>query len=167
MNAAPMPVPVSERKRFFAFLVVGGIAASANIAIRLALNEVMPYEEAILLAYIGGMIVAYTLNRSFVFAPSGRHMGEEGLRFVLINVLAACQVWVVSVGLARFLLPAAGYAWHTDTVAHVAGVLSPAVNSYFGHKHVSFRAKESAHVPAQANNITTPAQEKRPQERRE
>jgi putative flippase GtrA len=129
---------VSERRRFVLFLLAGGAAALVNILSRIALNYAMPYEAAIVVAYLFGMTAAYLLNRYFVFAESGRTMRSEYFRFALVNLAAVAQVWIVSVGLARFVFPAAGFAWHAETVAHVIGVAVPVFTSYLGHKHFSF-----------------------------
>ena len=129
-----------SRRQFIAFLAAGGFAALINIGSRILLSMIMRYEIAILVAYLCGMTVAYILNRTFVFAASGRGVGSEYTRFALVNLLAVAQVWIVSVGLARLIFPAVGFAWHGDTVAHVVGVLVPAVTSYLGHKHFSFAA---------------------------
>lgn len=123
------------------FLVAGGVAAGVNILSRILLNWMMPYEAAIVVAYLIGMTVAYLLNRAFVFEASGRGATNEYLRFALINLLAVAQVWIVSVGLARLIFPAVGFAWHADTVAHVIGVMVPIFTSYLGHKHFTFAAK--------------------------
>ena len=56
-------------------------------------------------------------------------------------MLALITQLVVSVGLARFIFPATGFAWHAETVAHVIGVAVPVFTSYLGHKHFSFAAK--------------------------
>jgi len=130
----------SGHRQFVAFVVAGGIAAAVNIGSRILFSLVMRYEIAILVAYLCGMTVAYILNRMFVFAASGRGMPSEYARFTLVNLLAVAQVWIVSVGLARFVFPAVGFAWHAETVAHVVGVLVPVVTSYLGHKHFSFAA---------------------------
>jgi len=98
----------------------------------------MPYEVAILIAYLCGMTTAYLLNRTFVFTRSGRRTFAEYVRFALVNLAAAAQVWLVSVGLARILFPLSGFAWHPETVAHVIGVMVPAYTSYLGHKYYSF-----------------------------
>jgi putative flippase GtrA len=135
--------PGSERRRFALFLLAGGIAAGVNIVSRIALNDAMPYEVAIVVAYLCGMTTAYLLNRFFVFEASGRGAASEYLRFALVNLAAVAQVWVVSVGLARFVFPAIGFSWHTETVAHVIGVAVPVFTSYLGHKHFSF-ARHSA-----------------------
>ena len=130
-----------ERRRFILFLGAGGAAAVVNILSRIALNWVMRYEVAIVVAYLIGMTTAYLLNKRFVFAASGRNVTSEYLRFALVNLAAVAQVWIVSVGLARYVFPAAGFAWHAETVAHVIGVAVPVFTSYLGHKHFSFAAK--------------------------
>lgn len=133
---------MNERRRFVLFLLVGGAAAAVNILSRIALNDAMPYEVAIVVAYLVGMTVAYLLNKYFVFAQSGRSVRSEYFRFALVNLAAVAQVWVVSVALARFVFPAAGFAWHADTVAHVIGVVVPVFTSYLGHKHFSFARRK-------------------------
>ena len=130
------------QRRFALFLMAGGISAAFNVASRIAFSQAVRYEIAVVLAYLVGMTIAYTLNRLFVFERSGRAVADEYVRFGIVNLVALAQVWIVSVGLARFLFPALGFAWHADTVAHVIGVAVPAVTSYFGHKHFSFAAKE-------------------------
>jgi putative flippase GtrA len=131
----------AERKRFVLFVLAGGTAALVNILSRIALNWVMPYEVAIIVAYLCGMTTAYLLNRYFVFAASGRGVASEYTRFALVNLAAVAQVWIVSVGLARLAFPAIGFTWHAETVAHVIGVAIPVFTSYLGHKHFSFAAK--------------------------
>ena len=131
-----------ERKRFARFLLAGGTAALVNIVSRIAFNWLMPYEAAIVVAYLCGMTTAYLLNRHFVFAASGRGVAAEYTRFALVNLAAVAQVWIVSVGLARFVFPAIGFAWHAETVAHVIGVAIPVFTSYVGHKRFSFAARD-------------------------
>ena len=130
-----------ERKRFTLFLFAGGTAALVNILSRIAFNWLMPYEVAIVVAYLCGMTTAYLLNKHFVFASSGRGVASEYTRFALVNLAAVAQVWIVSVGLARLVFPAISFIWHAETVAHVIGVTIPVFTSYLGHKHFSFAAK--------------------------
>ncbi len=129
------------RKRFTLFLFAGGTAALVNILSRIAFNWLMPYEVAIVVAYLCGMTTAYLLNKHFVFASSGRGVASEYTRFALVNLAAVAQVWVVSVGLARLVFPAISFIWYAETVAHVIGVTIPVFTSYLGHKHFSFAAK--------------------------
>lgn len=123
---------------FLKFLMTGGLAALANLASRYALNLIMPFEAAVAVAYLIGMTTAYVLARLFVFQRSGRSVASELRRFAIVNVVALVIVWLVSVGLARLLFPSVGFAWHADDIAHLIGVLSTAVSSYFGHRLYTF-----------------------------
>ena len=104
----------------------------------------MPYEAAIVIAYVCGMTTAYALNKLFVFAPSGRAVHDEYLRFTIVNMVALAQVWIVSVGLALLYLPLVGFTWHAETIAHIIGVAVPTITSYFGHRHFSFASIPSS-----------------------
>lgn len=127
--------------RFASFLVTGGIAAAVNWGSRLALSQVMSLELAVVVAYLIGMATAYVLARLFVFDASGRAVTDEVSRFAAVNVVALVQVWLVTIGLARFVFPAVGFDWHDEAVAHAVGVASPAVTSYFGHRYFTFAPK--------------------------
>jgi putative flippase GtrA len=131
---------LSEKTRFATFVLTGGIAAGVNIVTRIILERFFSYEAAIGLAYLAGMVTAFMLARLFVFRPVGGSAHGEFLRFTLVNAVAFTQVWIVSVGLARFIFPALGFTWRAETVAHVIGVLSPVVTSYVLHKRFTFRS---------------------------
>jgi putative flippase GtrA len=124
--------------RFVRFALSGGFAAGVNVMARILLSLALPYELAIILAYIAGMVTAYLLMRAFVFDQSGTSTTTEFGRFAIVNLVALVQVWIVSVGLARWIFPAIGLTWHGDTVAHVIGVLSPIATSFFGHRAFTF-----------------------------
>lgn len=129
---------VVKRSEFSRFLLVGGFAAAVNMASRYFLNMVMSFEWSVLFAYGFGMVTAFLLSKRYVFAASGRQAHDEFFRFVLVNVVAAVQVWLISVGLERFLFPAIQLIWHPKEIAHLIGVAMPTVTSYFGHRHFSF-----------------------------
>lgn len=124
--------------RFLKFLVTGGIAALVNLASRYVLNYLMPFEAAVVVAYLLGMTTAYLLARRFVFDASGRSVTSEVRRFVLVNIVALGFVWAISVGLARVVFPAVDFNWHAEDLAHLIGVLAPAVTSYLGHRFYTF-----------------------------
>ncbi len=127
--------------QFLKFLVTGGIAALINLLSRYALNFVMSFEAAVVVAYLLGMTTAYLLARRFVFDASGRSVASEVRRFVLVNIVALGFVWVISVGLARVVFPAVGMTWHANDIAHLIGVLVPAVTSFIGHRFYTFARK--------------------------
>ena len=93
---------------------------------------------AVVVAYVIGMIVAYNLFRIFVFGATGRGVASEAWRFTLVNIVSLALVWVISVGLARVVFPAIAWTWRADDIAHLLGVLSPALTSWVGHKKYTF-----------------------------
>jgi putative flippase GtrA len=129
--------------QFPKFLVTGGIAALINLISRYLLSRAIGFETAVVIAYLTGMITAYVLARQFVFEASGRTAGSEFYRFAVVNMFALVLVWCISVGLARVAFPAVGFRWHAYDIAHLIGVLAPAVTSYFGHRFYTF-AKQAA-----------------------
>jgi putative flippase GtrA len=135
--AAP---PRSERARFLRFLVTGGLAAGVNIVSRILFDRAVVYEIAVVLAYLVGMTTAFILARLFVFDGRAGDARGQYMRFALVNVLAFAQVWIVSVGLDRYIFPAIGWTWQAATLAHAIGVVSPVAASYFGHRKFSFRS---------------------------
>ena len=125
--------------KFAKFLFAGGLAALANIFSRVMLSQWMHYIPAIICAYIVGLATAYTLNRAFVFGRSDRSFfGEVGV-FTFVNIIAICQILVISIVLAYYILPYLGVTSHAETIAHVIGVIVPVLTSFIGHKYWSFR----------------------------
>lgn len=128
-------------KPFIRFAVSGGIAAGVNILSRILLSEIMPYSIAVTIAYLFGMTTAYILMKVMVFEVSGQRVHQEYVRFTLVNVVAFAQVWLVSIGLAKHILPMIGFESHAETGGHIIGVLSPIVTSYFMHKYFTFSSR--------------------------
>lgn len=139
MRSELLSKPVGERERFLRFLVTGGLAAGVNVGAGILLNLVLAFEFAVALAYLAGMTTAFVLARLFVFEAASGTVRGQYLRFAIVNAVAFAQVWLVSVALARIFFPWIGLAWHAETAAHIIGVVSPIVTSYFGHKLFSFR----------------------------
>lgn len=128
------------RSEFIAFLFVGGFSAAVNVIARYILNFWMSYDAAIVIAYLFGMITAFTLSRALVFSHAKAGDGRaQFLRFALVNVAAVLQVYAISKGLAEYAFPKLGFTWYAHDIAHCIGVVIPALTSYFGHKWFSFR----------------------------
>ena len=125
--------------RFLKFAVVGGFAALANFGSRIAFSRLVPYEVAIVLAFVVGITLAFVLSRRFVFEPSVNSVPKQFGWFLAINLAGLVQTFVVAVVLHRFLLPAIGVTSYTEEIAHGIGVLVPVVTSYIGHKSLSYR----------------------------
>jgi len=135
---------VNERARLLRFILIGGFASLVNFLARILIDLVTTYEAAIVLAFPVALTTAFLLNRSFVFDAREREWKGQYWRFLLVNLVALVQVFVVSVGLARFVFPAIGFAWHAEAIAHAIGLASPILTSYWAHKRYSFAAPETA-----------------------
>lgn len=129
------------KREFAAFVIAGAIAAAVNWLSNVLLLFVIPLEYSVILAYLIGMTTAYILNRLFVFKLSGRRVHEEYFRFATVNVIALAQVWLVTVGLARFVMPAIDWTFYPAETAHAIGVVSPIMTSYLGHRYFTFSPK--------------------------
>jgi putative flippase GtrA len=139
MGAADGRDAGGEGRRFGLFLVAGGIAAAANYGSRFGFSLWFSYPVAIVLAYLVGMTVAFLLMRQYVFDGRGKALPPQVWRFTLVNALAVLQTLVVSLVLARWLLPALGVTQHAEAIAHAVGVAVPVVTSYFGHRLATFK----------------------------
>lgn len=123
---------------FARFLLSGAIAAGFNFGSRILFSLWMPFVPAVVLAFFVGLTTAFLLNRAMVFAKSGKHWTNEAIWFFVINLFGLAQTVFVSWWLLRYLLPAIGQTLWVEETAHAAGVVTPIVTSYFGHKHVTF-----------------------------
>jgi putative flippase GtrA len=128
-----------EAQRVGLFLVAGCLAAAANYCSRFGFSLWFSYLVSIVLAYLLGMTVAFLLMRQYVFDGTGKALGPQVVKFILVNVLAVLQTLVVSLVLARWVLPALGVESYIEAIAHAFGVAVPAVTSYVGHKKATFR----------------------------
>lgn len=126
-------------RQFIVFLVTGGTAAAVNFGSRIVYNQWMPFSGAVVLAHLTGMVTAFVLAKLFVFKESQQSMRRSVLFFTLVNLVAVAQTWLISMGLAYYLLPAMGVTQYVKEMAHAVGVIVPVFSSYLGHKRWSFR----------------------------
>jgi putative flippase GtrA len=125
--------------QFLRFLIAGGIAAAANFGSRFVFSAFFEYGVAVFLAYLVGMLVAFLLMRGHVFDAYSGSLAPQIGKFAAVNLLAALQTLLISLLLAHLILPAVGVITYAEALAHLVGVLVPAVTSYFGHKLLTFR----------------------------
>jgi putative flippase GtrA len=123
------------------FLLLGGVAARANLVARYFLDVVMPFEGAVVLAYGVGMIVGFVIFRKTLFRDVTTYR-RMITRFIWVNLFGAALAWAVSSVMARQVLPAIGWTFRPFEVAHLCGVAAPAIRSYFLHKHYTFAGPE-------------------------
>ena len=125
--------------QFIRFVAAGGIAAAANYGSRFVFSLWLPYPAAITLAYLVGMTVAFLLMRQFVFAATGQPVLPQVAKFAVVNAFALLQTLLVSLVLARWLLPLLGMTEHVEAVAHLVGVAVPVFTSFVGHRSATFK----------------------------
>lgn len=125
--------------QFLRFVLAGGVAAAANYGSRFLFSAWLPYAAAITCAYLVGMAVAFTLMRQYVFSGAGQPLLPQVVKFTIVNLLALLQTLVVSLVLARWLLPAMGIESHVEAIAHLVGVVVPVFTSFIGHRQATFR----------------------------
>ncbi|MFZ3221671.1 MAG: GtrA family protein [Rugosibacter sp.] len=128
-----------KSRQFLAFLITGGLAASVNFFSRMLYSLRLDYPVAIVLAYLTGMVTAFVLARLFVFKESQQPLRHSAMFFVLVNLVAVAQTWVISMLLAYHVLPAMGIRRFVPEIAHAVGVIVPVFTSYLGHKRWSFQ----------------------------
>ena len=121
------------------FLLAGAAAAVLNFCARIVFSMFVPYTVAIVLAFGLGMAAAFVLNRQFVFSGSTNRLHQQILWFVAVNMLALVQTLLLSLLLARIVLPKLGVTWHSEEIAHAIGIVLPIFTSYIGHQRLTFR----------------------------
>jgi putative flippase GtrA len=126
-------------RQFVAFVLTGGTAAAVNFLSRILYNRTFDFSTSVILAYLTGMVTAFVLAKLFVFKDSQQSLGRSWLFFVLVNVVAVAQTWLISIVLAFHVLPWLGITAFRNEIAHAIGVAAPVFTSYLGHKRWSFR----------------------------
>lgn len=129
---------MSELTRFVRFIVAGSIAATVSFTTRIIFDIWVSYAVAITLAYLAGMITAFTLMRSHVFPPGRHTILRSAMFFTLVNIAGLAQTLGVSLLLSHYLLPAIGVQRFSNEIAHMIGIAVPTFTSYVGHKSWSF-----------------------------
>ncbi|PCH81218.1 MAG: hypothetical protein COB90_05420 [Hyphomicrobiales bacterium] len=124
---------------FFRFLLTGSVAAIVNLGSRWIFSFLMPFEAAVILAYLVGMVAAFLLFQKIIFKAGSGDVKKQIRRFLLVHVVGITQVYFISWGLADFGFPAIGWTWHAEDLAHFIGVATPAFSSYIGHKYYTFK----------------------------
>lgn len=121
------------------YLIAGGIAALANIGSRWLLSLWLPFEFAVVAAFLVGLAAGFLLMRQFAFGSGRRSAQAQFVTYLGVNFFALLQTVVISSALLRVFLPAIGVHSYREGIAHVVGVVVPVVTSYFGHKRFTFR----------------------------
>lgn len=126
-------------RQFARFLLVGGVALLCHWLSRFAFNSLVDYGLAIVLAYLVGMIVAFVLNKIYVFPFSRNSLNFELLMFFAVNILAFPVVWAVAYALGEWVLAPVIQRQIAFGLAHGVAITLPVFVNFALHKLVTFR----------------------------
>lgn len=121
------------------FLLLGGLAAAINWAVRFPLSVVMPFPAAVFVAYLIGMSAGFTLYRRYVFPGSTRPLLEQTLTFLAVNAVGAVVVMALANGLLTLSASTAWPDFIREGLSHGFAIGVGAVVNFFGHKLITFR----------------------------
>jgi putative flippase GtrA len=122
---------------YLRFLISGGLAAGVNFGSRFVFSTFVSFQVAVPLAYVVGMVLAFSLFRTQVFLSRSTSLQKSILRFTVVNAFGLLQAWLVSVWLVTFIN--VGSQTMDEAVAHFAGMSLAVVTSYLGHRFYTFR----------------------------
>ncbi len=127
-------------EQFARFLLAGGTAAAANFLSRILFSQFVDFETAVLMAFCVGLSTGFFLNKTYVFWGSSQHVAAEIFYYILVNLFALVQTWLLSLYLAQFLQAETELGVQTaEAVAHLAGIMLPVFSSFLGHRYITFR----------------------------
>lgn len=126
--------------QFLRYLASGMTAAACNFGSRFLFSPLMPFEVAVAMAYLVGMVVGFILMRLYAFPRSSRPIKKQIFGYLAVNALGILQAVAVSSLMLRWVFPAVTTeASALDAWAHFIGIAVPTISSYFGHKFLTFK----------------------------
>ena len=119
--------------QLFKFCVVGGSGYAINLAVYVAMVKLagVHYMPAAMCSFLFAVVNNYTWNRLWTFRDKRGHVAFQGLRFLMVSLLAlganlACLAILVSAGVG-------------DVSAQATAIIVVTPVSFLGNKLWSFR----------------------------
>lgn len=133
-----------RRREFIRYVISGGSATVVNLAAVWLSRQFAGYEIAVAIGAIFGTATTYLMTKTFVFNATSKAIDySEIARFLCIHGLVCLQIWLVSVSLNRWILPAIGIDAYREAIASVIGVGSVVFTGYFLHRKVTYRSGQA------------------------
>jgi putative flippase GtrA len=123
---------------FVKFFICSALAAGVNFTSRVLLSQYVKYAIAVFLAYICGILTAFTLNKFFVFNRRKGKVSRQFSVFVIVNLLGLVQTMCFTLLFRNVIFTKTGLSFYPDEIAHLIGIGAPMFVSFFGHKYFSF-----------------------------
>jgi putative flippase GtrA len=123
--------------RVLRFLGVGGVGLATDLTVFTLLLAYGTHPlVARLISLTAATLVTWRLNRALTFDRSGRHQGEEAVRYAAVTVTAQCLSY------ATFAVLVLTVCASVPQAALVIGAALGAFISYNGHRHVAFAPRK-------------------------
>src|SRR5262245_26691166 len=131
--------PASGIVQFVAFVATGSLAAGANVGSFQLFKLIAPFEAAVALAYVTGMVVAFILFQRMIFGNPDTPLRRRVIRFTQVNMLGLALATLVSATMLRLVFPALNWSFYPKELAQLIGVAAPTFSSYFLHRNYTYR----------------------------
>ena len=124
--------------QFIGFVSVGLFAALLHWAARIFLSYWLSFSYAVMIAYCVGMIVAFVLNRFFVFPKSNRPISKQARDFTLTNLLFFPVVWLLAIKINNKLFTM-GVSIYNEEISHAVAISIPMLATFLIYKFFAFK----------------------------
>jgi putative flippase GtrA len=124
-------------RQFFSFIVVGLFAVILHWLARIILSLWFSFPTAVFIAYFIGIIMAYELNKRFVFSEKRTSLAQFN-QFASVNLLFLPIVLLISI-LAKSSLIDLGITNHVDKISHGIAVTIPPFATFLIYKFKIFK----------------------------
>jgi len=123
-------------RQFVCFVGVGISAMLLHWLARIILSMWLPFSIAVIIAYFFGIVIAYELNKKFVFFVqdvSARYFKN----FALVNLAFLPIVWLMSISINVVLIDY-GIDYHTEKISHGIAICIPPFLTFLIYKFKVF-----------------------------
>lgn len=120
------------------FLIAGGVATAINWLVRFPLSIFLPFDAAVAVAYMIGMVAGFLLYSRWVFPRTTTPLASQIGRFIAVNIAGGLAVVIVAPLLAHALEAGGLDQVAAQAIGHGLAIAVGAVINYFGHKLITF-----------------------------
>jgi putative flippase GtrA len=131
-------------EQFGRFLIVGGVALVLHWLSRFVFNWYVNFAWAIVMAYLVGILVAFVLNKIFVFPYSERSLKFELFFFFVVNIAAFPFVWAAAYVLGEWMLVRWMPKQFALALGHAIAITLPVFVNFALHKFITFRGAQES-----------------------
>lgn len=125
-------------EQFLLFTLVGLIAALLHWLSRMVFSYWFDFSIAVGLAYFVGMLVAFILNRLYVFPKSVKPLYKQIYVFTITNLVFFPIVWISTIEIHKVLV-INKFLFYTEAIAHAIAISLPMLITFLIYKMLAFK----------------------------